>query len=270
MASQICVDAFETHMLGVITNITVCEMNFQNNQYNESIISDSDVMDGRDIPPAKGDEFDDVDDQQNPYSLLYQQQESSKLIRGMKRPSPGLDLSRAGSIASCTEDDDDYYYDDDDAKSGTKKKKMGRPKGKSSIPAPAKTVAASTNAEKRQKMKNLFRKVATVDLITDVENASADDPITKFVLIQVSTAPAPPVEGGGPHRKVVAEKVKTVTIYGGPTDDDLKTTLAHASAAISGFSPDDYKLIKVHNLKEVDAYFKQIEHERRIQRSMHG
>jgi hypothetical protein len=254
------------------------------------------------IPPAQGDEFDDdVEEEQRQatgvnFPLLYHNQPRQQEAQGLKRqvsmpnfaaasrkrPAPMPDFARlarnrpvsmpefatAASSASFTEDDD---FDADDYKVGSgRKKKIGRPKGKPTAPAPAKTVAASTNAEKRQKIRNLFHKVATVDLVTDIENASAEDPITKFVLIQVSTAPPPPVEGGGPHRKVVAEKVKRVTIYGGPTDMDLRTTLAHASAALAVSNPSDYNVFRVHNLKEVGSHFKRIEEERRAEKSLHS
>jgi len=150
-------------------------------------------------------------------------------------------------------------------KSGNlKRKKVGRPLGSKKETRPSLTVAESTNAEKRLKIKNLFRKTAAIDLCTDVINSASDAPETKFVLIQVSTAPKPPLEGGGARRSCKAEKTKTVTIYGGPKEEDVLRTVKHAMTALSREKPEGYRLHQLHNSVEVDEHFLQLETERKM------
>ena len=154
--------------------------------------------------------------------------------------------------------------ENESCKKRSRPKKAGRPSGTRSVVGPSLTVAASTNAEKRIKIKNMFRKVAAVDLCTDVVNSSRGDPETKFVLIQVSTAPEPPLVGGAIPRNVIAEKVTTVTVYGGPKDDDLLRTMKHATEALSGNRPDTYVLHKVHSVNDVDNHFSSLENDRKM------
>ena len=157
-----------------------------------------------------------------------------------------------------------YFVDSPCTKKSRTSKKSGRPSGVRGLTGPSLTLAASTNAEKRLKIKNLFRKVATVDLCTDVINYSEGDPETKFVLIQVSTAPKPPLVGGAIPRNVVAEKVKTVTIYGGPNDDDMLRTINYATDALKGGSPETYLVHKVHSIDDVEEHFSSMEDDRKM------
>jgi len=145
-----------------------------------------------------------------------------------------------------------------------KRKNVGRPSGSKKETRPSLTVAESTNAEKRLKIKNLFRKTAAVDLCTDVEDSASDAPETKFVLIQVSTAPKPPLGGGGTRRSCKAEKTKTVTIYGGPKEEDLLRTVKHAMTALSREKPEGYRLHQLHDSEDVDEHFLQLETERKM------
>ena len=132
---------------------------------------------------------------------------------------------------------------------------------------PANSYSATTNNKMRRKIANVFRKVASVDIETDVQGHDNDiekDVTTKFLLIQVSTVPPPKVFGGGRVKDPTLEP--TITVYGGPTDEGMKKTLRMAYDSIMspraplshGNGSNEILLHKLRNLDEVERHFEGI------------